>query len=77
MKHRFMYALVTAIGALLTLGAGPANADAVGPYYANPAWDQSCAAATFNYTFTGGSSSGLSGTINLTRVGPVPPGCTS
>lgn len=38
---------------------------------------QSCTAATFSYTFTGSSSSGLSGTINLSRVGPVPPGCTS
>jgi len=38
---------------------------------------QSCSAATFSYNFTGGSSSGLSGTINLSRVGPVPPGCTS
>jgi serine protease len=38
---------------------------------------QSCTAATFSYTFTGGSSSGLSGTINLSRVGPVPPGCMS
>ena len=38
---------------------------------------QSCSAATFNYSFTGGSSNGLSGTIALSRVGPVPPGCTS
>jgi hypothetical protein len=38
---------------------------------------QSCSAATFSYNFTGGSSSGLSGTINLSRVGPVPPGCTT
>ena len=38
---------------------------------------QSCAAATFSYTFTGGASMGMSGTINLSRVGPVPPGCTS
>ncbi len=38
---------------------------------------QSCSAATFSYTFTGGSSSGLSGTITLSRVGPVPPGCPS
>jgi hypothetical protein len=38
---------------------------------------QSCTAATFSYTFTSGSSSGLSGTINLSRVGPVPPGCTT
>jgi DNA-binding beta-propeller fold protein YncE len=36
---------------------------------------QSCTAATFSYNFTGGSSSGLSGMINLSRVGPVPPGC--
>ncbi len=38
---------------------------------------QSCMAATFSYTFTGGSGSGLSGTIPLVRVGPTPPGCTS
>jgi hypothetical protein len=37
---------------------------------------QSCSAATFSYNFTGGSSSGQSGTINLSRVGPLPPGCT-
>jgi hypothetical protein len=37
---------------------------------------QSCTAATFSYNFTGGAS-GLSGTIPLVRVGPVPPGCTS
>ena len=38
---------------------------------------QSCTAATFSYNFTGGTSSGLSGTIPLVRVGPAPPGCTS
>ena len=38
---------------------------------------QNCTTATFNYTFTGGSSNGLSATIALSRVGPVPPGCTS
>jgi len=38
---------------------------------------QSCTAATFNYTFTGGTSSGQSGTITLSRVGAVAPGCTS
>jgi len=37
---------------------------------------QSCSAATFGYSFTGGSSNGLSGIITLSRVGPVPPGCT-
>jgi len=37
---------------------------------------QSCSAATFSYTFTAGSSSGASGPINLSRVGPVPQGCT-
>lgn len=37
---------------------------------------QSCSAATLNYNFTSGSSSGLSGTIALSRVGPVPPGCS-
>ena len=37
---------------------------------------QSCSAATFAYNFTGGSSSGASATIDLGRIGPVPPGCT-
>jgi hypothetical protein len=37
---------------------------------------QSCASATLNFNFTGGSSSGKSGTIALTRVGPVPHGCS-
>jgi minor extracellular serine protease Vpr len=38
---------------------------------------QSCSAATFNFNFTGGTSTGQSGTIALSRVGPAPPGCTS
>jgi hypothetical protein len=38
---------------------------------------QSCSAATFSYNFTGGPSVGLSGTITLSRVGPIPPGCTT
>lgn len=37
----------------------------------------SCSAARFVYNFTGGTSIGLSGTINLSRVGPIPPGCIS
>ena len=37
---------------------------------------QGCSAATFSYNFTSGTSSGLSGMINLSRVGPAPPGCT-
>jgi hypothetical protein len=35
----------------------------------------SCASATLNFTFTGGSSAGASGTIALSRIGPVPLGC--
>lgn len=37
---------------------------------------QSCSAATFSYNFTEGTSNGSVGVINLSRVGPVPPGCT-
>jgi hypothetical protein len=37
---------------------------------------QSCTAATLSFNFTGGSSSGMSGSISLSRVGPVPSGCT-
>lgn len=35
----------------------------------------SCASATLMYAFTSGTNSGLSGTIALTRVGPVATGC--
>jgi hypothetical protein len=37
----------------------------------------SCTSAQLNFNFTSGSSMGQSGTIALTRVGPVPPGCIS
>src|SRR4030095_14352988 len=36
---------------------------------------QSCSTGTFNFNFTGGSSGGSSGTISLSRIGPVPAGC--
>ncbi len=36
---------------------------------------QSCSTGTLNYAFTGGSSAGSSGTVALTRIGPVPAGC--
>jgi hypothetical protein len=36
-----------------------------------------CSALTLTYTFTGGSLNGTSGSMNLTRVGPVPAGCVS
>ena len=38
---------------------------------------QNCTNATLDYMFTGGSSSGASGTIALTRIGPVPRGCVN
>jgi len=38
---------------------------------------QSCSAAKFDFSFTGGTSINLVGSINLIRVGPVPPGCAS
>ncbi|HEY3177783.1 MAG TPA: intradiol ring-cleavage dioxygenase [Casimicrobiaceae bacterium] len=34
-----------------------------------------CASATLMYAFTGGTNAGLSGTIGLSRVGPVATGC--
>lgn len=35
----------------------------------------SCTALKLDYNFTGGSSAGASGTINMARVGPTPAGC--
>lgn len=37
----------------------------------------SCTSALLDFNFTGGSSMGQSGTLALTRVGPIPPGCVS
>jgi hypothetical protein len=34
-----------------------------------------CASAQLQFNFTAGSSAGKAGTIALTRIGPVPPGC--
>ncbi len=34
-----------------------------------------CSAATLSFNFTGGSSAGASGAINLSRVGPAPASC--
>lgn len=36
---------------------------------------QSCSSGTFDFSFTAGSSSGMSGLIALSRIGPVPAGC--
>jgi hypothetical protein len=36
----------------------------------------SCNTATLTYNFTTGANAGLSGTLNLTRTGPTPAGCT-
>jgi len=46
MKHGLMHAFGFVTAALLALGAGPAAADAVGPYYATPSWDQTLPAST-------------------------------
>jgi pseudomonalisin len=37
---------------------------------------QSCSAMTLTYHFTAGQNNGLSGTLNLQRLGPVPDGCS-
>jgi len=36
-----------------------------------------CSSAQLSFNFTGGSGTGRSGTIPLSRVGPVPPGCVA
>jgi hypothetical protein len=46
MKHGIMYAFGFITAALLALGAGSAAADATGPYYATPSWDQQLPAST-------------------------------
>ena len=43
MKHRLMHAFTFVMAALFALGTGPALADAAGPYYASPSWDQTLA----------------------------------
>jgi len=37
----------------------------------------SCETAQLSFNFTAGSNAGASGTVNLSRVGPAPPGCGS
>ena len=50
-------------------------APATVPVGAATATFASCGALQFLFNFTGGSSAGTSGTINMTRVGPTPTGC--
>src|SRR5215813_13640594 len=46
MKHGLKTVFGFVAGALLALGAGTAGADAVGPYYATPSWDQTLPGST-------------------------------
>lgn len=46
MKHAPSLMLGLIASATFTLDAGPAYADAVGPYYATPSWDQTLPAST-------------------------------
>ena len=46
MKHALLYALGLITLGLFGLAASPARADAVGPYYATPSWDQTLPAST-------------------------------
>jgi hypothetical protein len=64
--------LVETTGGAFDSSAAAAHSVAVGT--ATLAF-QSCTHATLSYAFTGGSSSGRSGLINLSRIGPVPKGC--
>jgi len=46
MKHGLKNVFGFVAGTVLALGAGTAGADAVGPYYATPSWDQTLPAST-------------------------------
>ena len=46
MKRGLMHAFGFVAAAALALGAGPASADSVGPYYATPSWDQTLPSST-------------------------------
>jgi len=59
-------------GGLFDSTAPPAHSVAVGTATAS---FTSCHAGQLEYKFSGGSSAGASGTINLSRVGPAPAGC--
>src|SRR5215471_13790444 len=46
MKQGLLHAFGFVAAAFILVGAGPAGADAVGPYYATPSWDQTLPAST-------------------------------
>ena len=46
MKHTPSWTLPFIASAMITIASNPAYADAVGPYYANPSWDQTLPAST-------------------------------
>jgi len=59
-------------GGLFNSTTPPAHSAVVGT---GTATFLNCGAARLNYAFSAGSSAGAAGTIELTRVGPIPPGC--
>ena len=59
-------------GGLFDSAMPPASTVAVGTATATFA---SCSALRLDFTFTGGSSAGSSGSIDMSRVGPAPLGC--
>ena len=46
MRHGLLHSFGVVTAAVSALVAGPAWADAVGPYYATPSWDQTLPAST-------------------------------
>jgi hypothetical protein len=66
--------LFATIGGIFDLPSTPApSTDQVGTATVTFA---SCTSAQVQFNFTAGSSAGRTGTIALSRIGPVPPGCT-
>src|SRR5262249_10911638 len=61
-------------GGLFDSTAPPATTLAVGT---GTGTFTSCAALRLDFAFSGGSSAGASGTINMTRVGPPPADCST
>jgi probable HAF family extracellular repeat protein len=66
------FTLYETTGGVLDSAAATAHSVAVG---SGRLVFASCSGATLEFSFTGGSSSGASGSIALQRVGPVPQGC--
>lgn len=74
-NHLMSLGIFETVGGEFNTPVGPGNTPQTNQVGTASIQITSCTTLQLGYTFTGGSSAGLSGTLNLVRAGPAPAGC--